>query len=73
MIPNAVLFQDIWPIQSEVRVGNGLGISVYGIGTISLFVVLKDRSIKNLMLKDCLYIPSLMKSLFSWSKLTSLN
>jgi hypothetical protein len=39
----------------------------YGIGTVSLFVVLKDRSIKNVMLKDCLYVPGLMKSLFCWS------
>jgi putative component of toxin-antitoxin plasmid stabilization module len=58
---------------SEVRIRNGVGIPVYGIGTGSLFVVLKDGSIKNVMLKDCLYVPSLMKSLFSWSKLKSLN
>jgi hypothetical protein len=63
---------DIRPI-CEVRVGNGAGIPVYGIGTISLFVVFQDGSIKNVMLKDCLYVPSLMKSLFSWSKLKFLN
>jgi hypothetical protein len=73
MTPDAVLFQDIWPIRSEVRVGNGAGIPVYGIGTLSLFVVLKDWSIKNVILKDYLYVRSLMKSLFSWSKLKTLN
>jgi hypothetical protein len=65
MTPDAVLLRDCWPIRSEVRVGNGTGIPVYEIGTVSLFVVLKDRSIKNVMLKDCLYVPGLMKSLFS--------
>jgi hypothetical protein len=44
---------------------NGMGIAFVRIGTVSLFVVLKDGSIKNIMLKDCLYIPGLMKSLFS--------
>jgi hypothetical protein len=73
MMPDAVLFEDIRPIRSEVRVGNGAGIPVYGIGTIPFFVVLKDGSIKNVMLKDCLYVPGLMKFLFSWSKLQSLN
>jgi hypothetical protein len=73
MTPDAVLFQDIRPIGSEVMVGNGIGIPVYGIGTICLFVVLKDESIKNVILKDCLYVPGLMKSRFSWSKLKSLN
>jgi hypothetical protein len=48
-------------------------IPVYEIGPTFLFVVLKDWSIKNVMLKDCLYVPGLMKSLFSWSKLESLN
>jgi hypothetical protein len=50
-----------------------VGIPVYGISTVSLFVVLKYGSIKNVMLKDCLYVPGLRKSLFSWSKLKSLN
>jgi hypothetical protein len=53
MILDAVLFRAIQLIRSKVRVGNGVGISVYGIGTVSLFVILKDRSIKNIMLKDC--------------------
>jgi hypothetical protein len=73
MTPDAVLLRDCWPIRSEIRVGNGAGIPVYEIGTISLFVVLSDGSIKNVMLKDCLYVPSLMKSLFSWLKLKLLN
>jgi hypothetical protein len=73
MTPDTVLFRDIRPIRSEVRVGNSAGIPVYGISTVSLFVVLKEGSIKNVMLKDCLYVPSLMKSLFSWSKLKYLN
>jgi hypothetical protein len=38
-----------------------------------LFVVLKDGSLKNVILKDYLYIPSLMEYLFSWSILKSLN
>jgi hypothetical protein len=46
---------------------------VYRIGTISLFVVLNNGSINNIMLKNFLYIPGLMKSFFSWSKLKSLN
>jgi hypothetical protein len=62
---DAVLFRDIRAIQSEVRIENGTGIPVYGIGAISLFVVLNDGSIKNIILKDCLYVPGLMKSLFS--------
>jgi hypothetical protein len=73
MMSDAVLIRDIRPIRSDVRVGNGTGIPVYGIGTVSLFVVLNDGSIKHVMLKDSLYVPGLMKSLFSWSKLTSLK
>jgi hypothetical protein len=46
-------------------VRNGMGIPVYKIDPVSLFVVLKDRSIKNVILKDYLYVHSLMKSLFS--------
>jgi hypothetical protein len=64
-MPDAVLFRDILPIRSKVRVGNSTGIPIYRIGTVSLFVVLKDRSIKNVMLKNFLYVPSLMTSLFS--------
>jgi hypothetical protein len=66
MTPDAVLFRDIRPIRSEVRIGNAVGIPIYRIGTVSLFIVLKDGSIKNVMLKDYLYIPGLMKSLCSW-------
>jgi hypothetical protein len=73
MMPDAGLLQDIRPIQSKVRVGNGIGIHIYGIGTVALFVVLKDRSNENVMLKDVLYIPGLMKLLFSWSKLKFFN
>jgi hypothetical protein len=73
MMSDTVLFRDIRPIRIEVRVGNGTGILIYGIDTVSLFVVLTDGSIKNVMLKDCLYVPGLMKSLFSWSKLKFLN
>jgi hypothetical protein len=64
MMPYTVLFQDIQAIRREVRVGIGIGIPICGIGTISLFVVLKDGSIKDVMLKDCLYVAGLMKSLF---------
>jgi hypothetical protein len=34
---------------------------------------MKDGSIKNVILKDCLYVPGFMKSLCSWSKLKFLN
>jgi hypothetical protein len=70
---DAVIFRDIRPIQSEVRFGNTERIPIYGIDPVSLFVVLKDGTIKNVMLKDSLYILGLMKSLFSWSTLKSLN
>jgi hypothetical protein len=70
---DAVLFRDIWSIRSEVRVRNGTAIPVYGISTDSLFVILKDGSINNVLLKGCLYVPGIMKSLFSCSKLTSLK
>jgi hypothetical protein len=30
-----------------------MGILLYGISTVSLNVVLKDRSIENMILKDC--------------------
>jgi hypothetical protein len=69
----AGLVRDIQQIRSEIIVRNGASIPVNVIGTVSLFIVLKDRSIENVMLKDYLYIPSLIKSLFSWSKLKSLN
>jgi hypothetical protein len=48
-------------------------IPVYGISTVSFFIILKDGSIKNIMLKECLYIPGSVKSLFSWLNLQSLN
>jgi hypothetical protein len=73
MISDTIPFREIQPIQSKVRVGNGMGIPIDGICTISLFVVLKDGSIKNVILNDCLYISGLMKSRFFWSKLESLN
>jgi hypothetical protein len=73
MMADAVLFRDIWPNQSEVRVGTAIGISIYGIGTVFLFGVLIGRGIKNGLLKDCLYVPSLMKYLISESKLKSCN
>jgi hypothetical protein len=72
-MPDTVLLQDIWPIRNKVKVGNSIGILVYRIGTVSLFIILKDRSIKNVILKDCLYVLELMKSPFSWSKLKSLT
>jgi hypothetical protein len=50
MIPDAVLYGDIWPIRSKVRVGNGAAIPVYGINTVSLFVILKDGRTKDIML-----------------------
>jgi hypothetical protein len=46
MIPDAVLFGDIWPIQSQLRVQNTAVISVYEIGSVSLFIVLKDGASK---------------------------
>jgi hypothetical protein len=49
MMLDAVLFRDIQPIRSKVRVGNGARIPVYGIGTVALFNVLKGQSIKNVM------------------------
>jgi hypothetical protein len=73
MTPDKVLFQYIWPIRNEIRVGNSMGFPINGIGTVSLFIVLKDGSIKNIMLNDYLYVPGLMKSFFSWSKLKSIN
>jgi hypothetical protein len=54
MSPNAILFRDIHLIQSEVRVRNGMGIPVYRTESVSLFVILKDRRVKNIMLKDSL-------------------
>jgi hypothetical protein len=35
MTLDAVLLRDIWHIRSDVKVGNGAQILVYGIGTIS--------------------------------------
>jgi hypothetical protein len=57
MTPDADPFRDIWPITKSCKGENHVGIPVSGIGTISLFVILKDRSLKNVMLKNCLYIP----------------
>jgi hypothetical protein len=73
IISDVVLFEDIQAFQSEVRVGNREGIPVHGIDIVSLFIVLQDENIKHVMLKDYLYVPGLMKSLFSWSKLKSFN
>jgi hypothetical protein len=53
MSQDAGLLRDMRPIRSVVGVGNGVEISGYGIGTVSLFVVLKDGSIKNVILKHC--------------------
>jgi hypothetical protein len=73
MMPDVVLFRAIRPIRSAIKVRYRVGIPIYGFGTISLFVVLNDGSIKNVMLKDCLYVPCLMKSLIFWSTLKSRN
>jgi hypothetical protein len=54
---DTVLFSDIWAIGIKVRVGNGAGMSVYWIATISLFVDLKDGRVENVMLKDTLNVP----------------
>jgi hypothetical protein len=70
---DVVPFRDIWPIRSEVRVGNSAVIPVYGIGTVSLFIVLKDGRIKNIILNDCLNVSALRRSRFSWAKLKSVN
>jgi hypothetical protein len=48
-------------------------IPVYRIGPGNLFVVLNDDSIKNIMLKDYLYVSSHIKSLFSRATLKCLN
>jgi hypothetical protein len=53
MTPDADLYRELQHNRIEVRVGNGAGILVYGIGTVSLFDFLKNGSIKNVMLKDC--------------------
>jgi hypothetical protein len=36
MSPDAVLFTDMRPIRGVVRVGNGAGIPVFGVGSVSL-------------------------------------
>jgi hypothetical protein len=46
---------------------------MYRISAISWYIVLNNGSIKHVILEDCLYVSGLMKSLFSWSKLQSLN
>jgi hypothetical protein len=73
MIPDSVIFFDIRPIQNEVRGEYGLGIPVYRIDTVFLFVVLNNRCIKDVILKDSLYVLGLITFLCSWSKLKSLN
>jgi hypothetical protein len=50
-----------------------MGILVYEIISIFLFAILKDESIKNILLIDCLYVFKLMKSLYFYSKSKSLN
>jgi hypothetical protein len=41
-------------MQSEVIVGNGVGILVYRTGNVSLFIILKNRYIKNILFKNSL-------------------
>jgi hypothetical protein len=48
--PNTVLFWDVPLIQRNVGVGNGIAITPYRIGTVSGFIVLIDKSFKNVML-----------------------
>jgi hypothetical protein len=67
--PDAVLFTDMRPIRGIVRVGNCAGIPVFGVGSISLLISLPSGSFKCLVLSDVLYVPGLMKVLFSWSAL----
>jgi hypothetical protein len=55
---DAVLFRDIRAIRSEVQVRKSAVIPIYEIGTVSLFVISKDGSIKNLMLKDFYMFPA---------------
>jgi hypothetical protein len=69
MSPYAVNFTDMRPIRGIVRVGNGAGISVFGVGSVSLLISLPVGSFKCLVLSDVLYVPGLMKALFSWSAL----
>jgi hypothetical protein len=38
MMQDTVRCQDIQPIRSEVRVGNGMGITIYRISTLCLFL-----------------------------------
>jgi hypothetical protein len=47
---NTVLFWDIPHIQSSVGIGNGIAITPYWIATVSGFIVLTDKSFKNVML-----------------------
>jgi hypothetical protein len=69
MSPDAVLFTDMRPIRGVVRVGNGSGIPGFGVGSVSLLISLPGGSFKCLVLSDVLYVPRLMKALFSWSAL----
>jgi hypothetical protein len=65
MSPDAVLFTDMRPIRGVVHVGNGAGIPVFGVDSISLLISLPGGSFKCLVLSDVLYVPGLMKALFS--------
>jgi hypothetical protein len=51
------------------------GIPIFKIRTVPLFLVLKNRTTKYLLLKDDLlvYISGLIKYLFCWLKLKSVN
>jgi hypothetical protein len=69
MSPDAVLFTDMRPVRGVVRVGNGAGIPVFGVGSISLIISSPGSSFKCLVLSDVLYVSGLMKALFSWSAL----
>jgi hypothetical protein len=64
MMPDAVPFRDIPTTGSEVWVGSGPEISLYRIGTISLYVDLTDRSIKNVIFQDCIYVSGFRNLLY---------
>jgi hypothetical protein len=69
MSPDALLFTDMRPIRGVVHVGNGAGIPRFGVGSVSLLISLPGGLFKCLVLSDVLYVPGLMKALFSWSAL----
>jgi hypothetical protein len=64
MSPDAVLVTDMRPIRGVVRVGNGAGIPVFVVGSVSVLISLPGSSLKCLVLSDVLYVPGLMKALF---------